>query len=185
MYAVQTIRPHEGLSGQGLHPLPTGLVEMHVNGIRMGPHRPPCHLAARQEAHEREGEGCARRAKGKFYLIECPDGTMVVRCAVHSGSNAAESHDPLVVPSLGQQIEIPSDPHELLPRLAESRLCGLSLIRMARFRGHHTLGSGDTIPISDLASGRRSTSGTTACADLDLASSSETLLRVRVYCLPW
>jgi hypothetical protein len=61
-------------------------------------------------------------SKGKFYLIECPDGTKVVR------RMRRVSHDHLVVPFEGQEIKIPADPDELLPMLAESGLCGLSLI---------------------------------------------------------
>ena len=67
-------------------------------------------------------------SKGKFYLIECPDGTTVVRCAVHSVPARADSHDLLVVPFRGQAIAIPADPPELLPLLAESGRCGLSLV---------------------------------------------------------
>jgi hypothetical protein len=58
-------------------------------------------------------------ANGKFYLIECPDGSRVVR---------ADLHDVLVFPFEGQPISIPSDPPELLPLLAESGRCGLSLV---------------------------------------------------------
>ena len=59
-------------------------------------------------------------SKGKFYLIQCPAGTRVVRSSAESVSDAADSHDHLVVPSRGQDIAIPSDPPELLPLLAES-----------------------------------------------------------------
>ena len=65
---------------------------------------------------------------GKFYLIECPEGTRVVRHAVQSHRDAAESHDILVVPFQGQELTIPSDPPLLLPLLAESGRCGLSLV---------------------------------------------------------
>jgi hypothetical protein len=61
---------------------------------------------------------------GKFYLIECPEGTRVVRHTVES----AEPNDRLVVPFEAQEIVIPGDPSELLPLLAESRRCGLSLV---------------------------------------------------------
>ena len=60
-------------------------------------------------------------SKGKFYLIECPDGTRVVRCAAQSAPDTADSHDLLVVPFRGQELTIPADPPELLPLLAESR----------------------------------------------------------------
>jgi hypothetical protein len=40
----------------------------------------------------------------------------------------ADSHDILVVPFRGQEIAIPTDPPELLPLLAESGRCGLSLV---------------------------------------------------------
>jgi hypothetical protein len=60
-------------------------------------------------------------SQGKFYLIECPEGTRAVR-------DAAKLHDSLVVPFEGQEIAIPSDPPELLPLLAESGRCGLSLV---------------------------------------------------------
>jgi hypothetical protein len=56
---------------------------------------------------------------GKFYLIQCPDGTRVVRDDVQ---------DILVVPFDGQEIAIPSDPPELLPLLAESGRAGLSQV---------------------------------------------------------
>ena len=58
-------------------------------------------------------------AKGKFYLIKCPDGSRVVRAGLHNL---------LVVPFEGEPIPIPSDPPELLPLLAESGRCGLSLV---------------------------------------------------------
>ena len=40
----------------------------------------------------------------------------------------SDGHDLLVVPFEGQEIRIPADPAELLPLLAESGRCGLSLI---------------------------------------------------------
>ena len=64
-------------------------------------------------------------SKGKFYVIECPDGTRVVPPSVTSGS---VSWDHLIVPFKGQEITISADPDELLPLLAESACCGLSLI---------------------------------------------------------
>jgi hypothetical protein len=62
-------------------------------------------------------------SKGRFYLIQCPRGTRVVRCWGHP-----EAHDLLVVPFEGREIRIPADPSELLPLLAESGRCGLLLI---------------------------------------------------------
>lgn len=67
-------------------------------------------------------------SKGKFYLIGCPPGTRVVRCSEQSAPVDRDGHDLLVVPFDGQEICIPFDPSELLPLLAESRRCGLSLI---------------------------------------------------------
>ncbi len=67
-------------------------------------------------------------SKGKFYLIECPHGTRVVRCAVDSLPDREVAHDLLLVTHGGEQIAIPTDPCELLPLLAESGRCGLSLI---------------------------------------------------------
>lgn len=60
-------------------------------------------------------------SEGKFCLIECPEGTTVVR-------DAAETHDRLLVPFQRQELTIPSDPSELLPLLAESGRFGLSLV---------------------------------------------------------
>src|ERR1017187_8741110 len=72
------------------------------------------------------GSGDAMRirhySKGKFYLIECPDGTRVVR-AVQSSSAQAGSHDRLIVPFEGREIAIPADPLELMPLLAEAGRC--------------------------------------------------------------
>ena len=76
--------------------------------------------------------------KGRFYLIECPEGSGVVRCEFQSDRDAAEPYDLLVVPFEGQKIVIPSDPPELLPLLAESGRCGLSLV-------------GEPVPAANLA----------------------------------
>lgn len=62
-------------------------------------------------------------SKGKFYLIGCPYGTGVIRCWGHPDGN-----DVLIVLFEGREICIPAEPAELLPILAESGLCGLSLI---------------------------------------------------------
>ena len=67
-------------------------------------------------------------SKGKFYLIECPPGTRVVRCSAQPAMVEPDGHDHLVVPFEGREIRIPADPSELLPLLAESGRCGLSLI---------------------------------------------------------
>ena len=76
-------------------------------------------------------------SKGRFYLIECPDGTRVVRCAAHSLPASASFHDALLVPFRGQELTIPSDPPELLPPVAESGRFGLSLV-------------GEPVPSADL-----------------------------------
>ena len=67
-------------------------------------------------------------SNGKFYLIECPEGSRVVRCPVQCIADFALAHDLLLVPFQGREIAIPSDPPELLPLLAESGRCGLSLV---------------------------------------------------------
>ncbi len=59
-------------------------------------------------------------AQGKFYSIECPEGSTLVR---RSGSD-----DHLLVPLNGQEIRIPADPPELLPLLAESGNFGVTLV---------------------------------------------------------
>ena len=55
-------------------------------------------------------------------------GTRVVRCSEQPALVGSDGHDLLVVPFEGQEIRIPADPAELLPLLAESGRCGLSLI---------------------------------------------------------
>ncbi len=67
-------------------------------------------------------------SQGKFYLIECPNGTRVVRCALRSVPDSAEPHDVLVILFRGQELVVPSDPPELLPLLAESGRFGLSQV---------------------------------------------------------
>ena len=67
-------------------------------------------------------------SRGKFYLIECPDGTRVVRCAVHALSAESDSHDHQIVPFRGQELTILADPPELLPLLANAGQYGLSLV---------------------------------------------------------
>jgi hypothetical protein len=63
-------------------------------------------------------------SKGKFYLIDCPDGTRIVRFSALSVPDSADSHDRLLVTFEGQEIAIPADPPELLLLLAESGRCG-------------------------------------------------------------
>ena len=75
-----------------------------------------------------DGHANSRHSKGKFYLIECPEGTTVVRCLAPFVRDGADSHDLVVVPFRGETIKIPADPPELLPLLAESGRCGLSLV---------------------------------------------------------
>jgi Zn ribbon nucleic-acid-binding protein len=67
-------------------------------------------------------------SKGKFYLIDCPPGTRVIRCWESPATVDPGGHDVLMVPFEGREIRIPADPSELLPLLAEAGLCGLSLI---------------------------------------------------------
>ena len=67
-------------------------------------------------------------SKGKFYVIQCPPGTRVVRCSEDPALVGPDGHDLLVVPFQVREIRIPTDPSELLPLLAESGRCGLSLI---------------------------------------------------------
>ena len=59
-------------------------------------------------------------AQGKFYTIECPQGTEVVR--------RSDSTDHLLVPLNGQAIRIPADPPELLPMLAETGNFGITQV---------------------------------------------------------
>jgi hypothetical protein len=66
-------------------------------------------------------------SSGKFYLIQCPDGALVLRSTLPSVLGALGSHDVLVVPFKGEEIKIPSDLPELLPLLAESGRFGVSL----------------------------------------------------------
>jgi hypothetical protein len=67
-------------------------------------------------------------SKGKFYVIQCPPGTRVVRTSSQPAPVEPDGHDHLVVPFEGREIRVPADPSELLPLLAEAGLCGLSLI---------------------------------------------------------
>jgi hypothetical protein len=65
-------------------------------------------------------------AQGKFYTIECPEGTRVVRRPAQPADGDAPRHDHLVVPLDGGEIRIPAEPPELLPLLAESGNFGVS-----------------------------------------------------------
>jgi hypothetical protein len=67
-------------------------------------------------------------SRGKFYLVECPPGTRVIRCWGRPAPVDPAGHDLLMVPFRGREIRIPADPPELLPLLAESGRCGLSLV---------------------------------------------------------
>ena len=67
-------------------------------------------------------------AQGKFYLIECPEGTRLVRRSDQSADDESVPHDHLIVPLNGEEIRIPADPPELLPLLAESGNFGVSLV---------------------------------------------------------
>ena len=53
-------------------------------------------------------------------MIECPEGTRVVRCTEQPVDGEVAPHDHLVVPLNWMEIRIPADPPELLPLLAES-----------------------------------------------------------------
>ena len=64
-------------------------------------------------------------AQGKFYVIECPEGTRLVR---RSDQPQVVEYDHLVVPLNGEDIRIPADPPELLPMLAESGNFGITLV---------------------------------------------------------
>ena len=67
-------------------------------------------------------------AQGKFYSIECPEGTRIVRRSEQPADGEAVPHDHLVVPLNGKEVRIPADPPELLPLLAESGKFGIALI---------------------------------------------------------
>ncbi len=67
-------------------------------------------------------------SNGNFYMIACPEGTTVIRCSGQRAPVGSEGLEFLVVLFGGQDIRIPSEPSLLLPLLAESGRCGLSLI---------------------------------------------------------
>ena len=64
-------------------------------------------------------------AQGKFYVIECPEGTRLVR---RTSVGEVVTHDHLVVPLNGKDVRIPAEPPELLPMLAESGNFGIALV---------------------------------------------------------
>ncbi|MDB5350073.1 MAG: hypothetical protein JWN86_1320 [Planctomycetota bacterium] len=80
--------------------------------------------------HPDKGEGMRVRhyALGKFYVIDCPEGTRVARGSEQASDGLVSLHDHLVVPRNGTEIRIPADPPELLPLLAESGNFGVSLV---------------------------------------------------------
>ncbi len=67
-------------------------------------------------------------AQGKFYVIQCPEGTRVVHRSDLSADGEAIPHDHLVVLLDGEEVRIPADPPELLPMLAETGNFGVSLV---------------------------------------------------------
>jgi ribosomal protein S27E len=67
-------------------------------------------------------------AQGKFYTIQCPEGTRVVRRTDQTADGEEILHDLLVVPLKGREIRIPADPPELLPMLAETGNFGVTLV---------------------------------------------------------
>jgi predicted RNA-binding Zn-ribbon protein involved in translation (DUF1610 family) len=67
-------------------------------------------------------------AQGKFYTIECPEGTRIVRRPEHPAEGETIPHDHLVVPLNGKEVRIPADPPELLPMLAETGNFGVMLV---------------------------------------------------------
>src|SRR3954452_6524733 len=67
-------------------------------------------------------------AQGKFYTIDCPQGTRIVRLSDRPAGGEAVLHDHLIVPLNGKEVRIPASPPELLPLLAESGHFGVSLV---------------------------------------------------------
>src|SRR5215210_5644652 len=67
-------------------------------------------------------------AQGKFYTIECPEGTRIERRSEEPVDGEAVLHDHLVVPLNGKEVRIPADPPELLPLLAETGNVGVTLV---------------------------------------------------------
>ena len=71
-------------------------------------------------------------AGGKFYPIDCPEGTAIVRQSDRLDRTGAFLPDLVVVRVKGRDIPIPTEPPDLLPMLAESRRFGLKLAGPAR-----------------------------------------------------
>ena len=67
-------------------------------------------------------------AQGKFYTIECPEGTKVALQSKRTDGASSFQQDHLIVPLNGKQVRIPADPPELLPMLAETGNFGVMLI---------------------------------------------------------
>src|SRR5689334_692046 len=82
-------------------------------------------------------------AQGKFYTIQCPEGTRVVRRPERTPDDESVSHDLLVIPLNGKEIRIPAEPPELLPMLAESGNFGVSLVPDVRLAGASCPGCGE------------------------------------------
>src|SRR4051794_13447320 len=66
-------------------------------------------------------------SKGKWYEIECPEGSRVERGSDRPVPGGVPLADRLIVAWEGQEIPIPAEPEELLPLLAEAGRCGLVL----------------------------------------------------------
>jgi ribosomal protein S27E len=101
-------------------------------------------------------------AQGKFYTIECPEGTRLVRRSEQPPDADVVPHDHLLVPLKGKEIRIPSDPPELLPLLAETGNFGVSLV-------------GEPEPEASLAGVSCPKCGETDVAWLQLKEDSETV----------
>jgi hypothetical protein len=67
-------------------------------------------------------------AQGKYYLIACPNGSRLVHRSEQIAPDGHFLADLLVVPFGDKEIAIPVEPPGLLPLLAESGRCGLSLV---------------------------------------------------------
>jgi ribosomal protein S27E len=101
-------------------------------------------------------------AQGKFYTIECPEGTRVVRRTERPADGEAVPHDHLIVPLNGKEIRISADPPELLPMLAETGNFGVTLV-------------GDLVPEGRLAGVACPKCGETDVTWLQLGDASETV----------
>ena len=66
-------------------------------------------------------------SKGKWYEIECPEGSRVERGSDRTAPGGVSLKDRLIVAWDGQEIPVPAHPEELLPLLAEAGRCGLAL----------------------------------------------------------